>query len=132
MPSSNPATATEFGPSTSAPAKIGGAPFSEPSWQPSAACNSFSATLGPTAFTSEVVSITALPTRSQGITISLVLNGRFQAVSGQRCSMKEKSRYETHHLDFLAGSLHSASHLGTRLGTRGARKIFAPPRMGHR
>src|SRR5437016_11777735 len=46
--------------------------------------------------------------------------------------MREKSRHETHRFDFSVATLRRAARLRARLGTRDARKVVAPPRVGHR
>jgi len=82
-----------------------------------------------TALTSRSGSITALPNHSQEYYL-LVLNGRFQAVSGSDAPMKEKSRYETHHLISLLVSL-QAQIIRHKIGHERRSTIFAPPRMGY-
>jgi hypothetical protein len=60
-----------------------------------------------------------------------VLHGHFPGRVWPAIFLKEKLRHETHYFDAFADSLRGADRYGTRLGTRGAREIFASPRVGH-
>src|SRR5258707_6907348 len=65
------------------------------------------------------------------ITMPLVLHEHSLVFIRPTSSLKEKHRHETSHSNFPANSLRRAIRFRARLGTRDARKVVAPPRVGH-
>src|SRR5260370_7718575 len=66
------------------------------------------------------------------ITMPLVLHEHSLVFIRPTSSLKETHRHETSHSNFPANSLGRAIRFRARLGTRHARKVVAPPRVGHR
>src|SRR6266478_1815814 len=65
------------------------------------------------------------------ITMPLVLHEHSLVFVRPTSSLKEKHRHETSHSNFPANSLCRAIRFRARLGQSYARKISAPPRVGH-